>query len=285
MIEAALERVRSQAGGAVRELLAGTREEPDVPAARDDVGLFGPESAVWAVHSDLAMLVGGVRALLFQTLHPLAMAGVAEHSSYRDDPLGRLHRTGAFVGATTFGTVAEADQAIAGVRAVHRHVRGTAPDGRPYSAVDPRLLLWVHATEVDSFLRAHDRYGATPLPPERRDQYVAEMGEIATRLGALDVPRSTSELGDVLRSFRGETAAGRQAREAVRFLVVPPMPIVARGPYGVVLSAAVTLLPRWARWELRLPVAPGSELAVRPATQVLLRALGWALGPHPQLAA
>ncbi|MEM9606744.1 MAG: oxygenase MpaB family protein [Actinomycetota bacterium] len=286
MIETAIERVRNQAGGAVRGLLAGNRERPEVPAVREDHGLFGPDSAVWAVHSDLAMLVGGVRALLLQTLHPLAMAGVADHSSYKDDPLGRLHRTGAFVGATTFGTVREAEEAIAGVRAVHRHVMGTAPDGRRYSAGDPRLLLWVHATEVDSFLRAHDRYGASPLMPVRRDQYVEEMAEVATRLGAQEVPRSTAELRDALRSFRGETTAGSQAREAVRFLVVPPVPIVARAPYGVVLSAAVTLLPRWARRELRLPVVPGSELlAVRPATQVLLRGLGWALGPHPQAVA
>lgn len=270
----------------MRELLAGSRDAPERVPVPGDEGLFGPGSATWHVHSDLSMLVGGLRALLIQTLHPLAMAGVADHSSYREDPLGRLHRTGAFVGATTFGSTAEAEAAIAGVQAVHRRVEGTAPDGRHYSAADPRLLLWVHATEVDSFLRAHDRYGDVPLTPRDRDRYVAEMGEVARRLGATDVPTTSDELRDALRSFKGETRAGAQAREAVRFLVFPPAPLLARAPYGVVLSAAVTLLPRWARRELLLPVLPGTDrLAVRPATRVLLGALGWALGPHPHAAA
>ncbi|MEM9714223.1 MAG: oxygenase MpaB family protein, partial [Actinomycetota bacterium] len=157
MIEDTVEQLRTEAAGAVRRLLAGTDEPPHRIDERADDGWFGPGSATWHVHGDLSMLVGGVRALLLQTLHPGAMAGVADHSSYREDPLGRLHRTGAFVGATTFGSTAEAEQAVEVVRTVHRRVVGTTPEGVPYSADDPHLLLWVHATEVDSFLRAHVR--------------------------------------------------------------------------------------------------------------------------------
>ncbi len=277
----AVDQLRHGAAGAVRRLLAGTDEPRPGPDERADDGWFGPGSATWTVHGDLSMLVGGVRALLLQTLHPGAMAGVADHSSYREDPLGRLHRTGAFVGATTFGSTAEAEQAVEMVKAVHRRVVGTTPEGVPYSAADPRLLLWVHATEVDSFLRAFVRYGGEPLSPADRDRYVAEMAQVAERLGATEVPRSVDELRSTLRSFRPELRAGPQAREAVRFLVLPSGPLLAKGPYAVVLSAAVTLLPRWVRWELRLPVVPLSErLAVRPATIVLLRTLGWVLGPH-----
>ena len=163
----AVEELRNEAAAVVRRLLAGTDEPPNRgPADRVDDGWFGPGSATWTVHGDLSMLVGGVRALLLQTLHPGAMAGVADHSSYREDPLGRLHRTGAFVGATTFGTTAEAEAAVEMVKAVHRRVVGTTPEGVPYTAADPRLLLWVHATEVDSFLRAHRRYGAVTISPQ-----------------------------------------------------------------------------------------------------------------------
>jgi uncharacterized protein (DUF2236 family) len=281
----ALDQLRTEAAGAVRRLLAGTDEPPPRREAPTDDGWFGPDSATWKVHSDLAMLVGGVRALLLQTLHPGAMAGVADHSSYREEPLGRLHRTGAFVGATTFGSASEAEAAVEMVKAVHRRVVGTTPEGVPYSAGDPRLVLWVHATEVDSFLRAYVRYGGAPISRVERDRYVAEMARIAEQLGATEVPRSVDELRSTLRSFRPELRAGPQARETVRFLVLPPGPLLAKGPYAVVLSAAVTLLPRWARWELRLPVVPLSErLAVRPATTVLLRTLGWVLGPHEAVA-
>ena len=157
-----LEAVRDRLGRGIREMLAGTPDQVHEwdPAAERR---FAPDSAMWAVHTDVAMLVGGLRALLLQTLHPLALAGVVQHSTYKTDPLGRLHRTGAFVGTTTFGTVEESDQIVAQVKAIHARVNGTARDGREYSALDPHLLMWVHCTEADSFLRARQRYGATPL--------------------------------------------------------------------------------------------------------------------------
>ena len=115
------------------------------------------------------MFIGGIRALLLQSLHPLAMAAVAQHSDYRGDPWGRLQRTSYFLAVTTFGQASDAREAIARVKAVHRHVTGTAPDGRPYAASDPHLLTWVHIAEADSFLRAHTRFGAEPLDQAGRE--------------------------------------------------------------------------------------------------------------------
>ncbi len=278
-----LETVRRRLGDGIRRTLAGG-DPPERSPGSSDLGLFGPGSATWEVHADPAMVVGGLRALLVQTLHPLAMAGVAEHSSYRSDPLGRLHRTAAFLGVTTFGSTIEADDAITRVRRVHARVTGRAPDGRRYDATDPRLLGWVHATEVHSFLRAHQRYGVRPLPIGHDDRYVAEMARVAVRLGVVDPPTDVAGLRATLRSYRGELAVGDQARDAVRFLACPPLPLVTRGPYGIVFAAAVSMLPAFARRALRLPLVPLAEpLVIRPTATVLVRIMGWALGPHPAL--
>ena len=281
-----LDRIRADLGRGIRQMLAGDDEPPARPVPiEDDPGLFGPDSATWEVHGDAAMIVGGVRALLLQTLHPPTMAGVADHSTYRSDPLGRLHRTGRFIGATTFGTTEEAEQAIVAVRRIHTRITGTTPDGTPYDATDPHLLQWVHCTEIDSFLRARERYGATPLGPGRADRYVEEMAVVAERLGVVDPPRTQAELRRTLSSYRPELAVGRQARETVRFLAWPPLPLAARPAYAVTFSAAVSMLPGFARRRLWLPVAPLAEpLAIRPAATALLRTLGWALGEHPSVA-
>jgi uncharacterized protein (DUF2236 family) len=247
-----------------------------------DLGWFGPGSAVWQVHGDPAMIVGGVRALMLQTLHPLAMAGVAEHSDYRHDPLGRLHRTGGFIGMTTFGTTPVAEQAIAQVRAIHPYVKGVAPDGRPYRADDPELLTWVHVALVDSLLWAYRRYGARPLRAADADRYLEEYAVVALELGAEWVPTSVAAVRQYLRDIRPELHAGRQAGETVRFLLNPPLPLVIRPPYSLVAAAAVGLLPGWARRMLALPTVPlVDRVAVRPAVTAMLRTAGWVLGPPP----
>ncbi len=177
------------------------------------------------------MFVGGISALLLQSLHPLAMAAVAQHSDYRGDPWGRLQRTSYFLAVTTFGQAADSEEAIARVTAVHRHVTGTAPDGRPYAASDPHLLTWVHIAEADSFLRAHTRFGARPLDQAGRDGYVADMARIGIKLGVPDPPRTEAELAERIGQYRAELTATEQAREAARFLLVsPPLPAIVAGP-------------------------------------------------------
>lgn len=277
-----IESARLQLQGAIRSVLVGSAEpvrDLSRPAGGDD-GLFGPGSATWTVHSDAAILIGGVRALLLQTMHPLAMAGVADHSAYRTDPTGRLWRTSAYVGTTTFGTTEQAVQSVAMVRRVHETVVGTAPDGRPYAANDPHLLGWVHHTLVDSFLRAHQRYGEAPLSPGDADRYVAEQARLADLIGAVDPQpaRSVAELRAWMWGIRPELHAGPQARDATRFLLFPPLALATRPPFAVLASAAIGLLPTWVRRDLRIPTLPMADaLLVRPSARTLARVMSWAL--------
>ncbi|MGW5722082.1 oxygenase MpaB family protein [Amycolatopsis sp. NPDC003865] len=231
------------------------------------------------MHGDTAMFVGGLRALLLQSLHPLAMAAVAAHSGYRGDPWGRLQRTSTFLATTTFGTAADAGRAVSAVRAVHRRVRGIAPDGRPYRADDPHLLAWVHIAEVDSFLRAHQLYGAHPLDDAGRDSYVAETAVIARALGVPNPPTTMAALEEELATYRPELRGTRDARQAAHFLLItPPIPWPARLPYSALAASAVATLPPWARPELRLPHLPAAEATVvRVAGKALVKALRWVM--------
>lgn len=226
------------------------------------------------------MVIGGLRALLLQVMHPLAMAGVAQHSAYREDPLGRLARTGRFVAATTYGTTDEAERAIVTVRSIHGRVRGTASDGRSYSANDPELLAWVHNVEVDSFLSAFRRYGPSITAAEA-DSYVAEMARLGRRLGAVDVPETASDLRSWIASVPGLTVSA-EARDTVRFLVLPKLPLRMLPTYGIIAAAAIDLLPSRTRLALGLvPVPFVDPLVVRPTAAAVLSVLGWALGPPP----
>jgi uncharacterized protein (DUF2236 family) len=279
------ENARRHLGKALFARVAG----PDGPARRDRIHRaegerwFGPERPIRTVHGDASMFVGGIRALLLQSLHPLAMAGVAAHSGFARDPWGRLQRTSHFLAVTTFGAADDAEAAIQRVRRIHDRVRGTAPDGRPYAASDPHLLAWVHVAEVDSFLRAHRVYGAEPLDDAGYDGYVADAARVAEALGVVDPPRTVAELDAAIARYRPELAGTPQARAAARFLLLaPPVPLVARPTVGVLGAAAVGLLPIWARWPLRVPWLPVTErVAVRAAASGVTRTIRWAMAPAP----
>ncbi|WP_345416768.1 oxygenase MpaB family protein [Pseudonocardia xishanensis] len=240
---------------------------------------FAEDRPIRVVHGDASMFVGGLRALLLQSLHPLAMAGVAGHSGFRGDPWGRLARTSYFLASTTFGPDAEARATIDRIKSVHERVRGVAPDGRPYSAGDPHLLEWVHIAEIDSFLRAHQRYGSHPLDQEGRDGYVADTARVARELGVLDPPETEAELAARIERFRPELAGTAEARSAARFLLLnPPLALVARAPYALLAAAAVGLLPKWARSPLRLPYLPLVEATfVRGAGQAVTSGIRWVM--------
>ncbi|NUS17900.1 MAG: DUF2236 domain-containing protein [Streptomyces sp.] len=243
---------------------------------------FAPDRPIRTVHGDASMFTGGLRALLLQSLHPLAMAAVAAHSGYRGDPWGRLQRTSAFFAVTTFGTAADARRAVARVRRIHARVAGTTADGEPYRAADPHLLGWVHAAEVDSFLRAHRRYGDRPLDDAGYDGYVADTARVAEALGVQDPPRDQAQLAAVLDAYRPELRATREAREAARFLLLtPPLPWSARPAYAVLAANAVALLPLWARVPLGVPYLPVvEETGVRWAGHGLTRVIRWAMTPQ-----
>jgi len=225
------------------------------------------------------MFVGGLRALLLQSLHPLAMAAVAQHSDYRGDPWGRLHRTSYFLAVTTFGTAEDSARAVARVRSIHERISGTTTDGTPYHAADPHLLRWVHIAEVDSFLTAYQRFSGSPLDRAGRDGYVADAARVAAALGVLGPPRSERELKDQLSAYRPELESTPQAREAARFLLLkPPVPWILRAPCAVLGAAAVSSLPVWARWPLRLPFVPLTEATVvHVSGRSLVRAIGWVM--------
>ena len=244
---------------------------------------FAEDRPIRIIHADSCMFIGGLRALLFQSLQPLAMAGVASHSDFKADPWGRLQRTADFLAATTFGPATEAQRAVDMVKRVHTRVVGTADDGRPYSANDPHLLKWVHIAEVDSFLAAHAKFGEIELSPEQRDGYVLDMSRIASALGVIDPPTTVAELDDQIASYRPELRTSAPARDAARYLLLtPPLPIYQRPIYGLLGAAAVSLMPLWTRFPLRLPWLPVSERAVvRPAAQALTKTLRWALQPIP----
>src|ERR1035438_1762404 len=239
-VQGAADSVRRRIGASIFERVAGS-EGPERRQAINEAGerWFAEDRPIRRVHGDSSMFVGGIRALLLQSLHPLAMAGVAGHSGYRGDPWGRLQRTSYFLAVTTFGLASDAQAATRRVRAIHERVTGTAPDGRPYAASDPRLLTWVHIAEADSFLRAYSRFGAQPLDQAGRDGYVADLARIAVELGVPDPPRTEAELADRIRQYRTELQGTAEARAAARFLLLsPPLPVVARVPYGVLAAAA-----------------------------------------------
>jgi uncharacterized protein (DUF2236 family) len=242
---------------------------------------FEAGSPITRVHGDASMFIGGIRALLLQSLHPAAMRGVAEHSGYRGDMWGRLARTSRFIAVTTFGTADDAELAVASVRAIHDRVVGTMDDGTPYSASDPHLLAWVHVAEVDSFLRAHTVYGKEPLVGADRDRYVAQTAEVARRLGVIDPPTTEAELAEALTAYRPELRGTPEAREAVSYLLFrPALPLIARAPYGVLVAAAVGLMPRWTRRPLRLPWLPVSErTVVRALGGIATGTIRWAMSP------
>src|ERR1700735_3778231 len=202
----AADRVRGRIGAAIAGMVGGPQETSRRRPAVQSPGerWFAEDRPIRQGHSDSAMFIGAIWALLLQSLHPLAMAAVAEHSDYRGDPLGRLQRTSHFVGITTFGRTGGAQQAIARVRAIHQRVTGIAPDGRPYTASDPHLLTWVHIAEADSFLRAHTRFGAEPLDQAGRDGYVADVARIAAELGVPDPPLTERDLKERIEAYRGE---------------------------------------------------------------------------------
>lgn len=279
-----LGRLRERLGRGLFAMVAG----PDGPQKRDRIHntpgprWFAEDRPIRRVHADASMFVGGLRALLLQSLHPLAMAGVAEHSDYRGDPWGRLQNTSTFLAVTTFGTADDAQRAVDRVRGIHRRVHGTAPDGRPYRADDPHLLEWVHIAEIDSFLLAYQRYGAAPLNQDERDGYVADTARVAAALGVIDPPRTEAELRERLAAYRGEMQGTDAAREAARFLLVtPPLPLLARGPYGVLSATAVSMLPAWARFPLRLPYFPPVETtAITFAGRFLVGGIRWVMSAN-----
>lgn len=262
------------------------------PSEAADPGLYGPGSVTWRVHADPSMALAGLRALLLQAVHPLAMAGVAQHSDFRADPWGRLFRTAEYVGVTTYGTTREAERAAAKVRGIHRRLGGIEPEsGRGYRVDDPDLLLWVHCVEAQSFLTTAVRSGLRVSRADQ-DRYYAEQVENARLIGLPGAPASVAEMDAYFARVRPELTVTADARAAARFVLWPPMParaLPARPAWLALSSAAFAMLPRWARRMYRLPGLPTTDLgatAVGVALRTGLLAVpdGLRHGPHVKAA-
>ena len=281
--------IRQRLGRALFLRVAG----PDGATHRERIhGTPGPRwfpqgSPITVVHGDASMYVGGIRAVLLQTMQPGAMTAVAEHSGYRGDMWGRLARTSRYLAVTTFGTAEHAQQAVDAVRAIHDRVHGTMPDGTPYDANDPHLLTWVHIAEIQSFLLAHQRFGAHPLDQAGYDEYVAQAAFVSRKLGVLHPPTTEAELHAAVERFRPELRAIDHARDAVSYLIhEPELPIVARPPYRVLVAAAVGLMPEWAREPLALPTLPLAHDRVADALgRAATRTVRWATASDRALTA
>jgi uncharacterized protein (DUF2236 family) len=272
---------RATIASSVISLLSGSGAPTlDLEHPEGDPGLFGPDSVSWRVHADFtSMMVGGISALLLQMLHPLALAGVVDHSSFRQDLPGRLGRTAAFVAGTTFGSRREADRLIDHVRKVHERVVGTAPDGRAYSANDPALLTWVHVAEVSSFLRGYLRYVDETLQPADQDRYYDETALVAERLGAREVPRSSAAVDAYFAAIRPTLAVSERTREVADILLHAPVPRAFMQPLSTIfMTAGVDLLPPWAQELSGFQVRGRLRgAAARAGVRTLAPVLRWAL--------
>jgi len=239
-----------------------------------DPGMFGPDSATWRVHSDFpGMLAGGLAALMLQTLHPLALAGVWDHSNFREDLIGRLRRTTSFVSGTTYAPADQAQALIERVKHIHAQVKGTAEDGRPYAADDPHPLTWVHVTEAYSFLQGYRRYSHIAMPAGAADRYYDEVRRIAEALGARDVPASEAQITAYFRRVRPDLRFTERSRAVLDVLYRVRLPVPVAGlSRDVFLQAGAALLPPWADTLLeRTPLQ-------RAQSRLAARAL-WSVAP------
>jgi uncharacterized protein (DUF2236 family) len=241
-----------------------------------DPGLFGPKSVSWRVIGDSASFIGGIRALLIQAAHPEVVAGVGDHSRYREDPLGRLSRTSAYVTATTFGAMPEVHRAIAQVRRVHRVVSGVSSRGIEYDADDPGYSAWVHNALTDSFLVANQTFGSDRLSPEEADRFVMEQTRVGALLDADPMPETAGELSSWIAGHPGP-APSPEMRDAVDFLVEPPLDDDLKLGYKLIMEAAVATIPSRIRDILEVTKAPGAILAGK----AVAAGLRWALGSSP----
>ncbi len=270
--------LRDSIGTEIRRIFA----EPGgqvIEISRQDNGLFGPQSVCWQVHGDVTpMMVGGIASLLLQMLDPRVLAGVWDHSVFRQDMRGRLRRTAAFLARTTYGDRAQALGEIERIRRIHDHVRGTLPDGTPYCANDPESLAWVHVTESLCFLEAFIRYRKPHMGMRERDRYFAEMAQMGRLLGADPVPMTYREAQQMIRKARPRLRFDERTREIADLLLHQPAATPRLAPFHhMTMQAGVDLLPRWARSMHGLSISLPARLAVRGGTTGMAAITRWAL--------
>ena len=268
-----------------RKLLSGATDgNPPwlgVVAEGSDIGLFAPTDAPWIIHRDFSTLVGGVRALLMQALHPGSLAGVAQHSRYEQDPLGRLSGTIRWLTVTTFGSVEAVQNEAGRVNRMHTKVSGEYQTAQgetsSYRAADPRLLLWVHIAFMESFLRAHQNYSKAPIPGGA-DAYVKLWGKSVAPLGLADVPASEADLNQLLDEFSEELIITDKTRSVIKWIKNAPLPPLTKPVYKLLFYSAVASLDP--RFRALIGIRSAPLWILRPITTNMLALMRFAIGPE-----
>ena len=252
-------------------------ESGQQPVPTSDEALFPKDSPIRMVHADIvAMMVGGVRGLLLQMLHPHALQGVLDHSNFRTDMHGRLRRTARFIAVTTFGHREDAMAAVDRVNRIHAKVGGTLPDGTAYSATDPRTLAWVHVAEATSFLAAYLRHVRPDMPGSEQDEYYRQFAVIAQALGADPVPIDRREAEAIFRDLRTDLTVSPAAREIAQLVLTQKPPGSPPAVQALLGAEAVALLPPFARSMLALERPGLAAIPARAATWGMGKTLRWA---------
>ena len=240
----------------IREMV-GSSSGPPVAflTPKGDRGLFGPESIAWRVHADfISMMIGGISSLVLQALHPQALAGVWDHSSFRKDLKGRLGRTAYFIAATTYGSHEMAYEIINKVNRIHKHIHGSDEYGKPYMATDPHLLAWVHLTETLSFLEAYQSYRQPKLTRKEQDQYFKEMKVLGEMLGAHNLPDTLKGTQEAIESYLPELNYGERAQSIIQLLDDFPSNLQSKPFVKLISKAGFINLPSWAHAKLNKPI-------------------------------
>jgi len=255
----------------IREMVGGGGPPIAFLTPQGDRGLFGPESIAWKVHADfISMMVGGISSLILQALHPQALAGVWDHSSFREDLKGRLGRTAFFIAATTYGSTAMANNIIDKVNQIHTKIKGFDEFGKPYSATDPHLLAWVHLTETRSFMQAFEDYRKENLSPQDKDQYFLEMKSLGMRMGARDLPNTYSRTDNAIKSYIPELHFGDRAKNILHLLENFPSQLAAKPFIKLITRAGYLNLPDWVYPFMNRPAPSFFErLAVKKSVDLI----------------
>ena len=249
----------------IREMVGGGGPPIAFLTPKGDRGLFGPESIAWKVHADfISMMIGGISSLILQALHPQALAGVWDHSSFREDLKGRLGRTAFFIAATTYGSVEMANKIIEKVNQIHTKITGFDEFGKPYSATDPHLLSWVHLTETRSFMSAYECYRKEKLSPQDKDLYFLEMSSLGRRMGVVDLPITYAGTSQAIKSYIPELYFGERAQSILDLLENFPSNLTAKPFIKLISYAGILNLPDWTFPLIQKPIPSYLErLAVK----------------------
>lgn len=271
----------------IRSVVGSGRPPTDYLYPAHDPGLFGPNSMMWEIHRDfVSMMIGGISSLILQAQHPGALAGVWDHSTFRQDLRGRLKRTAYFIAATTYGGTEMATTAIKRVKAIHDHLHGVLPDGRPYRVSDPHLLYWVHLTETASFLKSYELYMGRSLSLVEKDQYVSEMAVIATELGCElrdqhgqdRLARTYTQAMADIRSYMPELEYSDRARTVIEMIEHAPSEPHLYVFNKLLIKAGFANLPDWLYPIIKRPVPSAAERdLINESVKLCALPVRWAL--------